>query len=105
MKKWGLMAAESDPKGHYYGETTHHTHKRKHSRFTKIGSSQADADESALEFQDLVRETNYQAWSPTSPGQRNSGIKMKRPQDAILVENRIETSSDNGDYVKKPFKF
>lgn len=99
------MSGDSDPKGHYYGETTHHSHTRKHSRFTRITGSKADTDESALEFQDLVRDGSFQAWSPTSNGQRSSGIKLKRPQDAILVENRIETSSDTGSDLKRPFKF
>ncbi|KAJ6151530.1 hypothetical protein N7470_007127 [Penicillium chermesinum] len=83
MKKWGLMAGGSDPKVHYYGETTNHPPKT---------------------LSDLVRESDYHAWSPTG-NNRNSGVKLKRPQDAILVENRIETSSDIGEDVKQPFRF
>ena len=92
------MSAGSDvAQGKYSSEIMQ---SRKRSRFSKIPSSKMDSDGMGLEFEDLVPETKFQAWSPNKEGKRSSGL-ISRPRDAILVENRIETTSDMNEGIKQ----
>lgn len=76
----------------------------KRSRFSRITSFKTSSDDVGLETRDLVRGSNVQAWSLNRDGGRSGPwLESQRGRDVIMVENRIECSSDVSGDMKKEY--
>ncbi|KAJ5538735.1 hypothetical protein N7494_008214 [Penicillium frequentans] len=97
LQRWGLISGisdESELRENYYGSSS--TKGNKSAPFLKIPISTTRASAGPRDsFQNLViTETNAHVWSPASENNRGSFYLKETPEGGILVQNRIELSSD-----------
>lgn len=87
-------SGNSDLREKYYGSTS--TKGIKNEPFLKIPTSTTRASAGPRDsFQNLViTESNAHVWSPASENNRGSFYLKETPEGGILVQNRIELSSN-----------
>ncbi|KAJ6157843.1 hypothetical protein N7470_005435 [Penicillium chermesinum] len=75
MQKLGLMSPSSTG-NHYYAS-----------------NQRPRYDDPGMEFEDLIADQKFQAWSPRRTDDIESASSLQRPDNAITVENKIDVTS------------
>lgn len=98
MQRLGLMSS-SGMADHYYASNgpQNSTHRRLPSRLAKFNRPGGQSNyDSGLEFEDLINDTKFQAWSPSRDHDISRvSATIKRPSHAIVVENKFDVSTED----------